>query len=452
MHDQTDSSALLAQPPVAFSGATADGAEAGHTSLRITKGLHAGAVHKFSGESVRLGADAHADIVIIDLPCESITFYKDALGQWCVQCSGEEIQVAGYQLPEYENLALAEDCEIVCGEFAMQFTVGANVRSSPTVSTVSDSSEASMRVPSKNQQGNFGGQKNWGLFIGGLGAAALVSSVLLGIQNDSPPSTASPVSIRPAAPLLDDGAATPPHKRDRDREREQIADFVNALRMPVFVQSISETAVDLVWTAMDSPSGKAQSTVGKTLFGRQVRWVQASAPMVDNDEQNVRGRGSQKKQSDRGNPKTEETLRSLGLAEIAQIQATGSRGRYLLTRSGHRIFEGSDLRSGAQLTLIGTEAMTVVSNGTTLLVPYDVAKSVNKLANVLTASKQTLNEVLPVSANVADKLDNKCIKSMTYVSGTGFAKCEQEGDKVSTESRSANELLRANRALSLKRN
>jgi CRISPR/Cas system-associated endoribonuclease Cas2 len=90
----------------------------------------------------------------------------------------------------------------------------------------------------------------------------------------------------------------------------------------------------------------------------------------------------------RGNRHTEDTLRGYGLMDIASVSALDANPRFVLTRAGHRIYEGSELKNGAKLAAVSATELLVQANGSAWLVPYDVSKPVRRVANSFTTSAQ----------------------------------------------------------------
>jgi hypothetical protein len=409
--------------------------------LHVNSGLHAGTVVSLEQLTHTISASPDADLVLLDMGTTEISIeHNEDDDSWWLYSTGADVRVDGQDVEPYESVCLPTTAEIAYRNVRIAF-----VTSSPdleaTASPDSERAQATEAVSAVlREQPPVAREKafsRWAMGAAGVGLGIVAATVWIG----SSASPDAPISLKAPNPSM--SAKTPtkefidPNRRQR-LDREQIVDYVNSHRLNIAVQAVSETEVQLAWTGMDTVSPRTQQAIGDTIFGRNVRWVPSTQMVVAEDSHAKNSKNNRRAAVDRGNQQTEETLRNLGLVDIAQVQATGRQGRYIVTRSGHRVFEGSELRSGATLSAVGIDEMTVVSNGVTMLVPYDLAKPVKKVATILTANTLSVSKTLAVPSSSAQKQPVACANQDQSISGTSVAMCSSVKKKIPQKNGTSN--------------
>ncbi len=422
-------------------------------TLHIKSGMHAGLIARFERDTFTVSADPAADLMLIDIAHVELVFDCDVEDDrsWSVHSTDGELLVGEFEVSNFERQAISHGERVVCNGIEMQFLFPSQRVEIPAPSAPSDSrivaavQTLGSETSSRNQVRSQRSLAAAACLAGAMGVG-LASWLHLNASAQAEAETHAPTSLA-IAPIN----AT----KDQTASRDQITDFINAQRFPVNVHSIDATSINLVWSGADTLPARTQQLIGGELFGRRVKWVQASTAVAEDEPHLSPSKRAQRAAIDRGNQKTEETLRNLGLADIAQVQASharGSAGRFILTRGGHRVFEGSDLRSGAQLKAIGAEEMTVSSNGTVMIVPYDVAKPVKKIASSVT-SVSTGADITPYTSKGNIKnTPEKCDLAQSDDRGTGVAICVSRMSRVSKKTNATHLAAAVNSTLSASEN
>jgi hypothetical protein len=415
-----DHSSPSDEPPVNPPNQTLDQLQVAVAQLHVKSGLHAGTIVPLGLTTYTISANPDADLMLLDLGATELSIeHNDDDGSWWLYSTGTGVRVNEEDVEPYESCCLPAAAEITYRSIQIAFTTSSpesEELAPPDAARhqeVENVSTVRHEIPPVAREKAFG---RWALSAAGVGLGIVAVAVWIGSNAslDTPPSPV--LATAPVNKIID------ANRRQR-LDREQIVDYVNSHRLNIFVQAVSETEVQLAWTGMDSVSPRTQQVMGDTIFGRAVRWVPFTQMVVAEEPHTKNSKNNRRAAVDRGNQQTEETLRNLGLVDIAQVQATGRQGRYVVTRSGHRVFEGGELRSGATLSVVGVDEMTVVSNGVTMLVPYDLAKPVKKVATILTTQNLAVSKTAALSNDSDQNQRAACGNQDQSVSGTTVAKC-----------------------------
>ncbi len=425
----------------------------GFPKLHIHSGLHKGLIADIEHDTFTVGADQDSDLVLLDITDVELVFEREgeAHQSWFVHSTGGELRLGGIEVSNYERHPISHLEMLSCNEIEMQLMYPQIAAKAQPVAVKTDPRiVAAVATLGKEISVKQHGHRLHALAAGVIFAGALGAGVSSWLHFNSYPVTGNE---KPSPVALAISSIPPP--ADQGASREQIADFINAQRLPVTVQSISANAVNLVWSGADAIPTRTQRLIGDELFGREVKWVQASTAVATDEPHLSPAKRALRAAIDRGNQKTEETLRNLGLADIAQVQANhmrGSSGRFILTRSGHRVFEGSDLRSGAQLKSIGAEEMTVASNGTVMIVPYDVAKPVKKVTSALTVVNSGVVANRSTAMKSINNTPDQCDLTKSEGAGTVVAICKLRMNQVSKKANEISQIAAVNPVVSSGKN
>jgi hypothetical protein len=356
--------------------------------LHVLSGLHAGAALTLTAPSSSLGPDLADDMVLLDADGGRLTFDYDPQQGWCVTPESGVLTIGGSEVPLYEQaLVTTPRCALGINSIQLEFVCTeerANVGkandqegrahiSAPAPSTISLEQRHPMRM--------YAGVA--------LCAAALVLLAFTLVRGeDNTASAQNSLNARTAAAL------TSPKMQGAEQNisaRQQVADYLNAFRWPISILGVSDMKIDLAWSGADALPVQVMRQIGPVLFGRMVEWSDTTEPVNVADVSIAASARERRLNPNRGNRHTEDTLRGYGLTDIASVSAIDANPRFVLTRAGHRIYEGSELKNGAKLAAVSATELMVHANGSTWLVPYDVSKPVRRVANTFT----TLTSVSP---------------------------------------------------------
>jgi hypothetical protein len=365
----------------AFAAPLADAA-----TLKVLSGLHVRTLFSLRGPSQLVGCDADCDMVLLDLSDGRIVFDLDDDDLWHVTVEAGQLDVDGSSVETYVPHPLPRDCQLKFNGVQLQFVAVtrmavAHALVPPAMASfaVDEPRVQSADVAARTAQ--LTGLRRHALpaTLAAVSVAAVIALpsawriATQSVDATPPSSTPAPVAMS-VSPAVQNAMA-----------RQQISDYLNGFRMPIAVQAVTTNRIDLAWTGVDVLPSRVEQQIGTKLLGRTVAWVPGAYAVSDAEEKQSTNRGARRAVVDRGNRQTEETLRNLGLLDIASVQTSSGTRHFVLTRAGHRLYEGSELKTGAKLVSINEGELVVRSNGNTLLVPYDVSKPVRRLTNNFTA-------------------------------------------------------------------
>jgi hypothetical protein len=382
-------------------------------SLRVLSGMHTGAVLALSAPSMSLGPDAGDDMILLDAGGGRLTFDFDVSCYWRVTPESGVLTVGESSVPPYEQFELTTPrCVLDINGVQLEFIFAKPLSGDHKTA---DGEKLTQTPTGLHAWEELSTQHPVRTYVGaGFCVCAVVIALTIFI----------PAGDRAVSPQMLDSArvtTTPSKTRNTDLNapvRQQVADYLNAFRWPVSILNVSDMKIDLVWSGVDALPSHVRRQIGPVLFGRMVEWSD-SAEAINVAETSVSANTRERRLNpNRGNRHTEDTLRSYGLMDIASVSAPDTNPRFVLTRAGHRIYEGSELKNGAKLAAVSATELMVQASGSTWLVPYDVSKPVRRVANSFTAIAQypTQNPNFPqaISSNTPQTVNG-------YLVGTPIA-------------------------------
>jgi hypothetical protein len=375
--------------------------------IRVLSGLHAGAVMVLAAPSRSLGPDVADDMILLDARDGRLTFDFDPMQGWFVTPENGLLTLDGTEVQLYEQVELTAPRSLLAiNNVQLEFVYN---EARPGDALAAGEERTTQSPVSASTRDLLKTRHTVGVYAGVALCAAAAALLALTILTRGEDSAASARSFDDARVVA---AVVAPKKQSADRNatvRQQAADYLNAFRLPISIVSVSDIKIDLAWSGADALPPQIKRQIGPVLFGRMVEWSDTAEPVTVSDASASGSARQLRLNPNRGNRHTEDTLRGYGLMDIASVSALDANPRFVLTRAGHRIYEGSELKNGAKLAAVSATELMVQANGSIWMVPYDVSKPVRRVANSFTAAAQnpTQEPVFPqeVSSNDAQSVN-----------------------------------------------